>query len=442
MERGEFDFGIGVIAGVVSYQRDRRGQYQYADNFDFAEPIDPANIDPARTGSADKVRATPVGPTIDLFVAVPVVPRRLTLGVGFYVPYAAILKLPRDGAQRFAAQSLSLISTHTTVSAAVRLHDVISIGGGVTYALSFVDLDKIQDFGGISQFGEALAGPPISQANDFGPDAPSTVRELDVLARQVSIKNGISHSVSFNVGIALRPTEQLDLAFVYQHGSKLRYKADFTLDMDDDFFTQDLASQGLAYPPVVRGKAELALDLPKRITVGGGYEFSSRFRLDGWATYAFYQDFDVIGVRLSSQDLAQPALGLPAVVDEPLRRDWVGSFLVEVAPRIGVTDKLVVNTLLGYHSPASPDATVDVASPDGQRMIFGAGIAYTFGPRFSLLADFEGQAILPRTVTTSDYDLGNGTYRLFLGNFALHGQLRFGGRARKRKAEAKSSPAS
>ncbi len=438
LEQGHFDFGLAIMGGVVSYQRQRRGAYQYADGFEVAEPIAPASIDPSRTGPTKKVRATPVGPSFDLFVAVPVIPKRLTLGAGIYVPYAAILNLPRQGPQRFAVQSLSLVSTHTTLSAGVRLHDVISVGGGVTYALSFLNLDKVQDFGGISQLGAALGTPPIDQANDFGLDAPSTVRELDVLARQVSVKDGVSHSVSFNVGVALRPTERLDLAVVYQHGSKLRFKGDFTLDMSDDFFTTDLVSQGLEYPEVVRGDAEVELRLPKRITVGAGYQLTPRVRLDGWATYAFYQDFDRIDVKLSSPDLAQPELGVPASVDEPLTRRWLGSVLVELAPRIEVDEHWTVNTLLGYHSFASPDATVDMASPDGHRIIFGAGIAYTFGPRFSLLGDFEGQAMLPREVVSSDYDLANGTYNMFLGMFAVHGQLRFG--VGKGRASPKAEP--
>src|SRR5690606_10565404 len=223
----------------------RRGQYQYGDNFDFAEPIDPADLDPSRTGLTEPVRAIPVGPVVDAFVALPVLPDRLTLGAGFYIPYAAILSLPADGAQRFQAQSVTLVSTHTTLSAGLKLHDVISIGAGVSYVLSIMQLSKVQDFGAVQSFGDGLAAPPINQPNDFGPDAPSTVRELDLLARQADIGPAWSHGVSFNAGVALRPTKKLDLALVYQHGSRMRLNGDFVLNMDDDFFTQDLAAQGL-----------------------------------------------------------------------------------------------------------------------------------------------------------------------------------------------------
>ena len=71
IDRPELYFGLGLAVGSVGIERERRGQYQYADNLDFAEPIDPADIDPSRTGSDRRVRTTPVGPLFDLFFAIP-----------------------------------------------------------------------------------------------------------------------------------------------------------------------------------------------------------------------------------------------------------------------------------------------------------------------------------------------------------------------------------
>lgn len=436
----EISFGGGVIVGSIGYQRERRGQYQYADNFDFAQPIDPMDLDPSKQGRAERVSAVPVGPTVDVFAVLPVIRDRFSVGLGVYVPYAAVLDLDADGPQRWQAQNLFLASAHTTLSAGVKLHDVISIGGGLTYALSFLELSKVQDFAAVDSFGDTLAREPIGQANDFGGDAPSTVRELDVLARQVDVTNGVSHSLSFNAGIALRPTDALSLALVYQHGSRLKFDADFVLNMDDDFFTQDLASQGLQYPSVVRGDAEVRMRLPKRVTVGAGYQIAERFGIDGFVQYAFYQDFDVIDIRFKSPDLAQPELGVIDVIDQELVRNWKGSVLTEWNARIEATDKLRVSALVGYHSPASPDSTIDMASPDGHRIIFGAGLGYRFNDIFTLYGDFQGQAIVPRTVTTSDYDLGNGRYTLFLANVAVHGQVRFGTRGKKRPERNEPEP--
>lgn len=428
IDRTELEVGLGVIFGVVDYQRDRRGQYQYADNFDFSDPIDPADIDPSRSGLAQPVRATPAGPLFDAFVAIPVVNDRLTLGAGVSVPYAAILALPDDGAQRYQAQSVTLISASTTLSAGLKLHDVISIGAGVSYVFSLMELSKVQDFGAVQSFGDGLAASPINQPNSFGPNAPSTVRELDLLSRQANIGPAISHSVSFNAGVALRPTDKLDLALVYQHGSRLRLRGDFTLDMDDEFFTQDLAEQGLQFPPLVRGDAEIELSLPKRITAGAGYQVHPKVKIDGSLSYVFYSDFDVVDITLTSPDLAQPALGIGESVPQDLVRNWVNTVHTDLNVRGQVTDKLLVSGTLGYQSGASPDSTVDMSSPDGHRLIGGAGLEFAINDRLSILGDVRLQGIIPRTVTDSDFDLGNGTYKLFIGAAAVHAKVRFGRR--------------
>lgn len=446
LERTELDLGAGLIFGSIGYQRDRRGQYQYADNFDFSDPVDAANLDPSRTSLTPAVRATPVGPLVDAFVGIPVIADRLTLGAGFYIPYAALLTLPHDGAQRFQAQTITLISTHTTVSAGLKLHDKISIGAGVSYVLSIMQLSKVQDFAAVGAFGDGLSQPPINQENSFGPNAPSTVRELDLLARQADIGPAWSHGVSFNAGVALRPTDELDVALVYQHGSRLRLKGDFTLNMDDEFFTQDLAAQGIQFAPVVKGKAAIELSLPKRITLGLGYKVHPKVSLDGALSYVFYSDFDVVDITLTSPDLAQPALGLGESVPQDLVRNWKNTVHAELNVRGQATKKLKVSAMLGYQSGASPDSTVDMSSPDGNRLLGGVGVEHAFSDRFSLLGDLRLQGILPRTVTDSDYDLGNGTYKLFIGVAAVHAKFRFGPRGTARRAkgeagEAASTPA-
>jgi long-chain fatty acid transport protein len=441
LQRTELDLGLGLIFGAVGYQRDRLGPYQYADNLDFAEPVDPVDLDPSRTGSTAPVRATPVGPILDAFVAVPVIADRLTLAAGFYIPYAALLSLPHDGAQRFQAQSITLISTHTTISAGLKLHDVISIGAGVSYVLSIMQLSKVQDFGAVQSFADGLAGPPINQANSFGPDAPSTVRELDVLARQADIGPAWSHGVSFNAGVALRPTKKLDLALVYQHGSRMRLDGDFTLNMDDEFFTQDLAAQGVQFQPVVEGRAHIELSLPKRITLGAGYQVHPKVSLDTALSYVFYSDFDVVDIELTSPELEQPALGIGQTVPQALVRDWKDTVHAELSVRGQATEKLRVSGTLGYQSGASPDSTIDMASPDGHRLLGAAGVEYAFSDRFALLGDLRLQGILPRTVTASDYDLGNGTYSLFIGVAAVHAKLKFGKtKTKAARAEGTASP--
>lgn len=444
LKRSELLVGAGLIMGSIGYQRELRGQYQYADNLDFKTPVAPGDIDPSKTGRQRKLEDTPLGPGFDVFFAIPVLRDRLVVGGGISIPYVATLGFPASGPQRFAGRSLFLAAPHATVSIAARLHDVISIGAGISYVLGNMSLSKVQDFAALDTFGQSLARPPIGQANDFGAAAPPQVRELDVLARPVELTKMFAHGVSFNAGIALQPTKKLAIGLVYHHGANLKFNGHFRLNMDDDFFTQDLAAQGLQYAPIVSGKAQIRIRLPKRVTLGLGYQITKRFALDGFVTYATYQDFDKVRIRFISDGLAQPVLGVGNTVDQDVVRNWKGTVLTELNARIDATEKLRVSVMTGYHGPASPDSTIDIISPDGHRLVFGAGIVYRFSERAAILADFEGQVIVPRHVTASDYDLGNGTYNLFLSATTIHGQFRFGvpgDRRRARDRERAGTPA-
>ncbi|EYF06276.1 OmpP1/FadL family transporter [Chondromyces apiculatus] len=422
VKRPQLLLGAGLILGRVTYQRERIGRYQTPDTFQFKTPLDPANIDASKTGFTEEVGATPIAPTGDAFLAVPV-HERLTVGLGVYVPHAAALSFPADGAQAWQLREAFIVASFITASAGVRLTDRLAAGLGISYVTGVAELSKLQDFASLDEFRGAFANDPINQPNDFGPDAPTEVRELDVLSRPISVKRALSHGATFNVGLTWQTTDALTLAAAYQHGSRMRYVGDFAIDMNDPLFTQDLVSQGLQYKPLLQGDAELTFRLPRRITLGAGFQASDAFRVDGFVQYVTYSDVDAFVVETRSPDLAQPKLGIGDRVKVRLPRDWSDTIWVEARAQYRATSWMKAWVTAGYQSPASPDSTIDVASPDGHRLIGGVGGELEVTDGFSLLGEARLQGILPRTVTESDHDLGNGTYGMFLA--ALGGHLRF-----------------
>lgn len=434
-ERGEVLIGVGVAAGNIRYQRDRRATYQLEDSLEFAEPIDPAYIDPNKTGSYPEVASPFAAPNGGVFAAIPLLEDRLTLGLGVYVPYAAPLEYPEDGAQRFALQQAFIAVTRVSAGLAVKVHERVSLGASVSYVLGIAQLRKVQDFAAVDLFGDALANPPINQPNDFGADAPSTVRELSVLARPFALHDGLSHGVTFNVSIAANPIDPLWIGLTYDHGSRTRFRGSFQLDMDDQFFGQDLSAKGLDFPPLVEGDATLGFRLPKRILFGLAYDISSRLRVDTNLAYVFWSDLKTFELTLDSADLAQPEIGIGPTTTVQLPRNWKGAIHADVSLRgvVGKRERVKLSGTVGYQSPASPDETVDVASPDGQRLLGAFGVGFVASEKVTLYADTEIQGILPRTVTDSDFDLGNGTYNLLLASVMLHAQVAFGGPGKPRK---------
>ncbi len=423
MKRGEFFGGLMLVAGDIRYQRNYTGTYQTPDTLQFKSPISPENVDPMKSGFAEQVKANPVAPLGNIFVVLPPIKNRLVFGLGLYVPYGAPLKFDRNGPQALQLQQAFIVASNITASAGVRLHDIVSIGAGVSYVLGFAELAKLQDFGSVKEFGEGL--DKLGQDNDFGPDAPTEVRELGTLSRPIALKRAFSHGVTFNVGITVNPTPKLSLALTYQHGTRMNYKGKFAIDMNDPFFTQDLAPQGLKFKPLVTGDASLQFNLPKRITLGASYDFNPKWRVDGFIQYVRYSEVDSFKVTTSSPDLAQPKLGIGTTLNVVLPRNWKDTVWVEGSVRFRPTTRLLTSATLGYQSPASPDKTVDTASPDGHRIIGGVGGGFEVTQRVVLYADARFQGIVPRTVTGSDYDLGNGKYKLFLATIAGHLKIRF-----------------
>lgn len=411
---------LGLVVGDVRYTRERLGDYQFADGLQFEDPVDPAYLDPSKTGTSEPVSATPLAPWAGLYAGGAVHRDVLFLGGGVSVPYAAPLQFDPEGAQRFSLTQAFIAVAQTTFSVAVKPHRTIRLGAGVSYLLGTASLARRQDFAGVDLLGDALSNPPIGQPNDFGADAPSTMRELEVFERPFAYRDGLAHGVSFQASLAIMPIEALTLAASYEHGGTLLFDGTFQLDLDDPFFQDDLSAKGLSYPRLVEGTGQLAVTLPHRIKAGVGVDISPKVHLDGLFEYVVWSSVDSFGITLTSPDLAQPALGMPDTTSVDLPRRWVDSVHANLRTDFAVTDTVRMAAMVGYQSPASPDATVDVASPDGHRLMGGLGASIQLRPKLSLLVDSQVQGILPRHVTTSDFDLANGTYELVIASVGLH----------------------
>lgn len=417
--------GANLLLGSIRYTRDYRGTYQSPDSFDFAVPIDPNNVDPTKSGAQASGDHLVVGPQPDLFLSIPIQDTRLVAGFGVYVPYAAIVNFPDDGAQRFTIQDAIIATVYLTPSLAYRVSEKFSVGAGLSLVFGYAELTRVQDFAEVSQLGDGLAGPPVNQENDFGQDAPVGVRELDVLARQADFKSMIATGVTFNVGGAL-DLGRTRLSLAYQHSIALNFRGSFVLNMDDDFFTQDLASQGLEFPPIVKGDASLSFTLPNILHLGGAFDVTSKMTLTGAISYYFWSQLEAFEVVIQSEDLAQPDLGISSATSIDLERDWKNTFALQGIFSYDTSDRLELWGLAGYQSNAVPDETLDASSPDGDRIELGAGLVYDLSDRLDLMLDLKVQHVLTRVNQASNFDKGNGEYGLTLASAGAHLNIRLG----------------
>lgn len=419
--------GGDLLIGDLRIQRVREARYQRSDSLDFVLPVDEENIDSDLSGSAREVSATPFGIVPSIHAEIPLADLPLVIGAGINVPYAAIVRLPGAGPQRFQLDDATLMASYVNLAIAYRPIERLSLGFGVSYVVGYASLSRTQDLASVRELGDALARPPISQANGFGPDADPALRELDTFARPFRFNDGWAHGITFRAGLQGQVTEDLTVGLSYEHRTKLDFRGHFSLDMNDPFFTGDLASQGLKYPSLVRGKSSLSMVLPPVVRFGLRYQFGRRVgderstsvALEG--SFTGWSSVDAFDVRIKSSGLAQPELGLGNSLRIQLPRKWRDTYGGLVRGSHAFSDVLTMWTGAGLESAAVPNRTIDASSPDSTRLTITGGLTRTLTDQLKLILDFNVQAALSRTVRNSDYDLGNGTYalRLYTGGAYL-----------------------
>jgi long-chain fatty acid transport protein len=427
--------GGALILGDLRYQRERRATYQYADSLDFALPIDPSQIDPNKTGQDLTVKSNPVGVMPALFAEVPLIPGKLALGFGVYVPYAAKVNWPKNGAQRYQLVEATLGTSSITAGLSYRPIKRLSFGAAGSLLVGFANLSKVQDLASMPLMGEALGRPPINQRNSFGLNADPGVRELDALSRPFVLKDAYGLGGTFSIGMLAEVAHNLFFGASYEYSAKMNMAGKFSLDMNDPFFTQDLASQGIAYKPLVKGNADLRFMLPSVARMGVRYDFGKQYS-EGSATslalegsYTGWSAVKSFKVQVESKDLEQRDKDGHVLIPKDMKfylpRRWHDSMggLLRVTHR--VSEKLMLWGMAGYESGASPDRTVDAASPDGNRITGAGGLAQKLTADLTLSLDVVVQSVLKRHVVASDYDLANGTYQMRLFSLGAYGSYAF-----------------
>jgi hypothetical protein len=247
MKKGEFFGGLMLVVGDIRYQRDYRAPTD--PGHPRVQSPSPREHRPRQDGLRASGQGQPARAAGQHLRRPPADQEPPVSGPRPLRAYGAPLKFDRNGPQALQLQQAFIVASHITACAGVRLHDMVSLGAGVSYVLGFAELAKKQDFGSVAEFGAGL--DKLGQDNSFGPTLPSDVRELDTLSRPIALKKAFSHGVSFT-SASPSPDQEADPVARVPARRQMRYRGKFALDMNDPFFTQDLAAQGLKFKPLVR----------------------------------------------------------------------------------------------------------------------------------------------------------------------------------------------
>jgi len=297
---------------------------------------------------------------------------KVGVGIGFYAPYGLGTKWPTTFQGRFDAYRTKLTSFNIQPTIAYQVTKWLSLGFGVAYIHSTVDLRQRLD----------LSQQPIP-ANPFLP--PGTPFSAIGIPTNTDFAdadlNASGNGVAFNGGIQIKVNDRLTIGGHFITKRTITYNGTAT-------FTQ--LPTGLVIPPnttpfnpgfplpvdgllqgqflpdsaLASGAASTQIVLPDQGTIGFSYKAGK-----SWTVMGDYQQIVWGWFNKLTIDFANPAT--------PDRSQYEG-YRDSHAIRLGVEWQQSAKTVIrgGYlfHTAAAPDQTVTPLLPEGERNEFTIGV--------------------------------------------------------------------
>jgi long-chain fatty acid transport protein len=277
---------------------------------------------------------------------------RFALGMGIYTSAGVGLKWNDDWLGKYIVQSISLEALSFQPTISYRFSDLISVGAGFVYTMGLFDYRNA---------------------------VPVETYYLGQTTEGEAHLHGAADGVGFNVGVQLKPSDNLQLGITY------RSQVNMSLSGGSATFNvpKSLAS---SFPNT---QFDSQLPLPQVGSVGIGYRPDEHLTLQfdlnftGWSTY------DSLRINFSQhtsslQDMHEPR-----------------HYRNTLTPRIGACYKIskVVSLMAGGAYDPTPVVNNFVSPdlPDADRIVLTCGISVKPLPRFTILAAFEGTNALART---------------------------------------------
>ncbi len=326
-----FLFDLGYVDQSVSYRR-----------------IDSGNN--PRDVVDDEAAGLPI-PTLGVAVDLD---DRLTVAGGVYAPYAALVRYPEDGAQRYSVIDLSeSLLFIVQASVAYRVSDRLRVGAGIQNMVFHLVSTLV--FSG-------CPGQTVCAPEDPEFDAIGKVKQTDLFNPSAVL------GVQYDVSASLRLGASFQLPFF--------------IAGEGDFETR-LPSSGFYNGAEVMGdRADVSFTLPATARAGVELSPSERLRLELAASVEFWSQHDEFLIDPQNVRI-EGAPGVGSYEIGPLRipRDFQNTYAVHLGGEGRPLASLPLDVLLGYayETAAAPERTLSVITADGAKHLITGGLGYRFG---------------------------------------------------------------
>ena len=331
----------------------------------------------------------------------------VAIGLGLYAPYGLSVKWPLDFGGRFVSYDSSLKTFYVQPTVAYAINDALSVGGGLTVAMSSVKLRRRQD----------LATVPlvVVPGATFGLLVDNQTDFVDT-----SLSASGAKGLGANLGMVVKVHNRVRIGARYLTHVKLAYdgKSSFT-PIPGGFRVTKPNPLGLPVgapldiSQVVGAlqdqDASTELDMPAQLVVGLSVHATPSLKIFADYQWIGWSAFDTVTL-----DFSQP---IPA--DEHLVQNYRDTNAVRVGMEFQVARALRVSAGYFYNQAAAPDETVTPLLPEARRNHMTAGLGWNLHPNMTLdvayqfvrHADRRGRIVNPPPGELPTVALNSGVYR-------------------------------
>ncbi|HET6226652.1 MAG TPA: outer membrane protein transport protein [Bacteroidia bacterium] len=265
---------------------------------------------------------------------------KLKYGLAIYTPFGSTIRWEDEWMGRFALTQLQLQAIFFQPTLSYKVNDKIGVGAGFVYAMGKVNLQK---------------DIPVSDMNGNYGHA-----ELD----------GKANGFGFNAGVYIKPIEELSIGITYRSQVNMNVKngeATFTVP----------SSLSANFP---NGKFTSSLPLPQVLTLGLASALNKKLTLAFDLNFVGWNAYDTLAFDYENNT---STLG-----DTKSARKYENAFSARLGGEYMATNDLAVRLGIAYGISPVQDGYVTPETPDANRIIYTAGLGYTFGNRFGVNASF------------------------------------------------------
>lgn len=289
-------------------------------------------------------------------------------GFGFFAPYGLGTEWPNPTTfpLRYISTKAAMQTLIFNPTLAYKFNDNLSVGVGVSYISSSLDLD-------LTYLLDLTAIPGLGFY-----DVP------------VTVDNTSGDAWAANAGL-LYKGEKFSLGFNWRGG--------FTIDYDGEL-ELDMSNVPIVLPEL--GTVNAPFSFPHILGIGAAFNLSDQLILTADVHYVLWSAFDTVEVEADVP-------GLPLDF-EPIPENFEDSFLIRAGMQYQMNENFALRAGFLYDETPQPVESMDTMLPDSDRWALTAGFGYSVG-KFAIDLAYQFEPFKDRISPNRDI------YDTILGNF-------------------------